>query len=56
VLLIKEFAALMDNKRNVCKEDKKGELHLRAFREFTYIWLALDWGSFYCEYSEQERH
>lgn len=56
ILLIKEFAALMDNKRNVCKEDKKGSLHLRAFREFTYIWLALDWGSFYCEDSEQERH
>lgn len=56
VLLISEFAALMNNKRNICKEDKTGEQHLRAFKEFTYIWLALDWGSFYSEYTEQERH
>ena len=56
VLLIQEFAALMNNKRNICKEDKKGENHIRAFKEFTYIWLALDWGSFYAEYTEQERH
>ena len=46
----------MDNKRNVCKEDKTGEQHLRAFREFTYIWLAIDWGSFYCQDPEQVRH
>ena len=25
ILLIKEFAALMDNKRNICKEDPTGE-------------------------------
>jgi hypothetical protein len=25
VLLISEFAALMNNKRNICKEDKTGE-------------------------------
>lgn len=56
ILIIKEFASLMDNKRNVCKEDKTGELHLRAFREFTYIWLAIDWGSFYCQDPEQVRH
>lgn len=56
MLVIKEFASLMDNKRNVCKEDKTGELHLRAFREFTYIWLAIDWGSFYCQDPEQIRH
>jgi len=29
---------------------------LRAFREFTYIWLALSWKSIYSDYSEQERH
>jgi len=56
LLLIKEFAALMENERNVCKEDKTGEKHLRAFREFTYIWLAIDWESFYKDYSNQERH
>lgn len=56
ILLIKEFAALMDNKRNICKQDKTGEQHFRAFKEFTYIWLAIDWGSFYSDYAEQERH
>lgn len=56
VLLIDEFAALMENKRNICKQDKTGEQHLLAFKEFTYIWLAIDWGSFYSDYSEQERH
>ena len=39
ILLIREFAALMDDKRNVCTEDKTGKKHLRAYREFTYIYL-----------------
>jgi len=52
ILLIREFAALMDDKRNICKQDPKGTEHLRAFREFTYIWLALDWKSFYKDYTE----
>lgn len=56
LLLVDEFKALIDNKRNVCKEDKTGKQHLRAFKEFTYIWLALDWQSLYADYSEQERH
>jgi len=46
----------MNNERNICKEDKTGESHILAFKELTYIWLALDWGSLYAEYSEQERH
>lgn len=56
ILLVKEFAALMDNERNICKEDPKGTKGLRAFREFTYIWLALSWKSIYADYDEQERH
>lgn len=56
ILLVREFAALMDNKRNICKEDSQGKLHLRAFREFKYIWLAIDWQSIYADYDEQERH
>ena len=32
ILLIKEFAALMDNKRNICPEDKTGKEHLRAYK------------------------
>ena len=56
ILLIREFAALMDNKRNICAKDKTGQKKLRAFREFTYIWLALDWTSYYCNDAEQIRH
>lgn len=56
ILLVKEFSVLMNPKRNQCKEDKSGILGLRAFREFTYIWLAIDWSSIYADYDEQERH
>lgn len=56
ILLIKEFKELMDDERNICDEDPKGIKHLLAYKEFTYIWLALDWQSFYSDYSEQERH
>lgn len=56
ILLIKEFKALMEPKRNKCKEDPSGKLGLRAFREFTYIWLAICWKSIYADFDEQERH
>lgn len=56
ILLIKEFKDLMDDERNICDKDPSGKKHLRAFREFTYIWLAIDWNSLYKDYSEQERH
>lgn len=56
ILLVREFAALMSPERNKCKEDPKGHFGLRAFREFTYIWLAISWESIYSEYDEQERH
>ena len=56
ILLIREFAALMDVKRNKCKEDPEGKYKLRAFREFTYIYLAIDWMSPYRDYYEQDRH
>lgn len=56
ILLVKEFSDLLECKRNVCKEDPKGSQKLRAFREFTYIWLALCWKSIYADYPEQERH
>jgi hypothetical protein len=46
----------MKYERNKCPEDPKGTKCLRAFREFTYIWLALDWKSLYSDYDEQERH
>jgi hypothetical protein len=56
ILLVREFSALMEHERNICKEDPKGVQGLRAFREFTYIWLAIDWKSPYSDYAEQERH
>ena len=56
ILLVREFAALMDNERNKSKEDPEGKYKLRAFREFQYIWLALDWKSIYADFPEQERH
>lgn len=56
ILLVREFSELMKIERNKCKEDPKGTLGLRAFREFTYIWLAIDWSSVYSDYDEQERH
>lgn len=56
ILLVKEFAELMKCERNICREDPKGVYGLRAFREFTYIWLAIDWKSIYADYTEQERH
>ncbi len=56
ILLIKEFNALLEPNRNKCKRDPTGLEGLRAFREFTYIWLAICWKSIYADYSEQERH
>ena len=56
ILLVKEFKALLEPNRNKCKEDPSGLMGLRAFREFTYIWLAICWKSVYSEYDEQVRH
>lgn len=56
ILLVREFAKLMENDRNITKQDPKGELKTRAFREFQYIWLAIDWKSIYADYLEQDRH
>lgn len=56
VLLIKEFAALWDPKRNKTKEDPKGTKRTRAYRELAYIELMLSWASPYADYTEQERH
>ncbi len=56
ITLVTEFKALMSDKRNICPEDKKGTKRLRAFKEFTYIWLAIDWQSVYSDYIESEKH
>ena len=56
LVLINEFKKLLEPSRNKCKEDSSGLEHLRADREFTYIYLAIDWKSPYSGYSNQERH
>lgn len=56
LVLIKEFKDLLTPERNKCKEDPSGLDHLRANREFTYIYLAIAWKSPYANYSELERH
>ena len=56
LVLIDEFKKLLEPSRNKCKEDPLGLDHIRADREFTYIYLAIDWKSPYANYSNQERH
>ena len=56
LVLIKEFKELLTPERNKCNEDPSGLNHLRADREFTYIYLAICWKSPYANYAEQERH
>ena len=56
LVLIDEFRKLLEPSRNKCKEDSTGLEHLRADREFTYIYLAIDWKSPYSNYSNQEKH
>lgn len=45
ILLVKEFSDLWTNDRNKCKEDPSGNKKLRAFKEFVYIYMAIDWGA-----------
>ena len=56
ILLIREFSALYDEKRNKTKEDKTGRKRKRAFKEFKFIYLFFDWGSPYFDYSESDKH
>lgn len=56
ILLVKEFAKLWEPERNKCKEDKKGEQRIRAYKEFTYIYLVLDFKSPYFKYLEMDKH
>ena len=45
ILLVKEFADLWTNERNVTPEDQDGHLKTKAFRELIYIYMAIDWGA-----------
>ena len=51
VILNSADLVLIDEFKTIIKRDKE-----RADREFTYIYLAIDWKSPYSNYSEQERH
>ena len=48
ILLVREFKNLFDKDKS---KDKS-----QAFKELTYIYLALDWKSPYSQYTELERH
>ena len=56
ILLVKEFANLMDSERNKTKDDKTGLHRTLAFKEFKYIYLFFDWASPYFQFTEQDRH
>lgn len=56
ILLIREFQALMDLKRNITKDDKLGKKRSLAFKEFKYLYLFFDWESPYFPLAEQTRH
>lgn len=56
ILLIKEFADLLEPNRNKDKVDKTGKSKRRAFKELKYIYLFFDWKSPYFQYTEQDRH
>ena len=56
ILLVREFAALLDSERNKCDADEEGKFKLRAFREFKYIYLAIHWNSPYADYYAQDKH
>lgn len=55
VLLIKEFRALLSPERNKTKTDPSGENQELAQKEFTYMYLYLDWESPYFKYPEEDR-
>jgi len=56
ILLVKEFKDLWDVDRNKCKEDPTGKKRLKAYRELTYIYLAVDWLAPGNKSTPQERH
>lgn len=55
VLVIKEFRALLDPKRNKTKSDPSGENQELAQKEFIFMFLYFDWESPYFKFSEEDR-
>lgn len=56
ILLIPEFAALLETERNKSKQDPEGKYKLRAFKEFKYIYLAEHWQSPYADYLQADKY
>ncbi len=56
ILLIKEFKDLWSPERNKTKGDPKGEKRIKAYKEFTYLYLATDFKSPYWNYLEEDKH
>ena len=55
ILLVNEFKALTDLKRNITKEDKTGK-HLTLFyKEIVYMYMYLDWESPYFKFPEEDK-
>ncbi len=55
ILLVNEFKALTNLKRNITKEDKTGK-HLTLFyKEIIYIYMYLDWESPYFKFPEEDK-
>lgn len=55
LILVPEFKAIWNDKRNKSTEDKKGEKKAWAYKVFTFIYLMYDWQSPYAEYEDSER-
>lgn len=56
ILLVKEFAALFEEKRNKTATDKTGKKKEKAFKEIKFIYLFFDWSSPYFNFVELERY
>jgi len=56
ILLIREFSALLDQKRNINKVDKTGKNKEKAFKELKFIYLFYDGQSPYFQFPEQDRY
>lgn len=56
LILTKEFKDLLEVGRNKSPSDKSGKNKEKAFKEFVYIYLFLDWESPYFQIPEKEKH
>jgi len=55
ILLVPEFAALWEPSHNKAPNDRQGYNRLKAYREFKFLKLVVDWDSPYKTFTEQDR-